>query len=74
MEKKLTSLLILFIIFFAALPLSAGAADEENFVTYTSSGSAFGGGNELRINQDIQGDLVLGGGRLEVNGNVRTLS
>lgn len=70
MEKKITSLLILFMIVFAVLPFSAGAADEENYLKYTSSGNAFGGGDDLQINQDIQGDLVLGGGRLEINGNV----
>lgn len=70
MEKKLASLLILFMILFAVLPFSAGAADEESYLKYTSSGNAFGGGDNLRINQDIQGDLVLGGSRLEINGNV----
>lgn len=70
MERKTTSLLILFMILFAALPLSAGATDEENYLRYTSSGNVFGGGNYLQINQDIQGDLVLGGSRLEINGNV----
>lgn len=70
MEKKLASLLILFIIFFAVLPFSAGAADEESTLRYTSSGNVFGGGDYLQINPEIPGDLVLGGSRLEINGNV----
>jgi hypothetical protein len=70
MEKKLASLLILFMILFAVLPFSAGAVDEESLLKYTSSGNAFGGGDSLQIDQDIQGDLVLGGSRLEINGNV----
>ncbi|AKB21619.1 MULTISPECIES: hypothetical protein [unclassified Methanosarcina] len=70
MEKKLESLLILFMILFAVLPFSAGAADEETMLKYTSSGNVFGGGDQLKINQDIPGDLVLGGSRLEINGNV----
>ncbi|AKB75122.1 hypothetical protein MSLAZ_1861 [Methanosarcina lacustris Z-7289] len=70
MEKKLASLFILFMILFAVLPFSAGAADEENLFKYTSSGNVFGGGNQLQINQDIPGDLVLAGSRLEINGNV----
>lgn len=70
MEKKLASLLILFMILFAVLPFSAGAVDEESYLKYTSSGNAFGGGDDLQIDQDIQGDLVLGGSRLEINGNV----
>jgi len=70
MEKKLASLLILFIIFFAVLPFSAGAVDEESMLKYTSSGNVFGGGDNLRIDPDIPGDLVLGGSRLEINGNV----
>ncbi|KKG13024.1 hypothetical protein [Methanosarcina sp. 2.H.A.1B.4] len=70
MEKKLASLLILFMILFAALPFSAGAVDEESLLTYTSSGNVFGGGDDLQIDQDIPGDLVLGGSRLEINGNV----
>ncbi|MCE5329414.1 hypothetical protein LLG07_03645, partial [bacterium] len=68
MKKKLVSGLILLIMLFAALPYSAGAADE-NHLKYTSSGNAFGGGENLQINQDIQGDLVLAGSRLEINGN-----
>jgi hypothetical protein len=70
MEKKLSSLLVLFIILFAVLPFSAGAINEENSLIHTSSGNAFGGGDNLRIDQDIQGDLVLGGSSLEINGNV----
>ncbi len=70
MEKKLSLLLVLFLVLFSVLPFSAGAADEESYLKYTSSGNAFGGGDDLQINQDIQGDLVLGGGRLEINGNV----
>jgi len=70
MEKKLASLLILFMILFAVLPFSAGAVDEKSLLKYTSSGNAFGGGDQLQIDQDIQGDLVLGGSRLEINGNV----
>ncbi len=70
MEKKLESLLILFMILFAVLPFSAGAADEDTMLKYTSSGNVFGGGDTLQIDQDIPGDLVLGGSRLEINGNV----
>lgn len=70
MEKKLASLLILFMILFAVLPFSAGAVDEESMLKYTSSGNVFGGGDNLQIDQDIPGDLVLGGSRLEINGNV----
>lgn len=70
MEKKLSLLLVLFLVLFAVLPFSAGAADEENYLKYTSSGNAFGGGNDIQIDQDIQGDLVLGGSVLEINGNV----
>ncbi|WP_440947948.1 hypothetical protein ACSAZL_06795 [Methanosarcina sp. T3] len=70
MEKKLASLLILFIILFAVLPFSAGAVDEESALKYTSSGNVFGGGDSLQIDPDIPGDLVLGGSRLEINGNV----
>lgn len=68
MKKKLISSLIFLIILFAALPYSAGAANE-NLLKYTSSGKAFGGGENLQIDQDIQGDLVLAGSRLEINGN-----
>ncbi|MDY0129617.1 MAG: hypothetical protein RBR63_05475 [Methanosarcina vacuolata] len=68
MEKKLVSGLILFIILITVLPYSAVAADE-NFLKHTSSGNAFGGGEDLQINQDIQGDLVLAGSEIEVNGN-----
>ncbi|HWQ47456.1 MAG TPA: hypothetical protein VN414_00645 [Methanosarcina sp.] len=68
MEKKLVSGLVLLVILFAALPYSAGAADE-NLLKYTSSGNAFGGGEDLQIDQNIQGDLVLAGSRLEINGN-----
>lgn len=70
MEKKLLSLLILFMLLFSVLPFSAVAADEEDSLKYTSSGNAFGGGDNLQINQDIQGDLVLAGSVLEINGNV----
>ncbi len=68
MKKKLVSGLILLIMLFAALPYSAGAADED-FLKHTSSGNAFGGGDNLQIDQDIQGDLVLAGSLLEINGN-----
>jgi hypothetical protein len=68
MKKKLISGLILLIILFTALPYSAVAADE-NFLKYTSSGNAFGAGEDLQIDQDIQGDLVLAGSQIEVNGN-----
>ncbi len=70
MEKKLFLLLVLFTILFSVLPFSAGAADEESYLKYTSSGNAFGGGNDIQIDQDIQGDLVLAGSILEINGNV----
>lgn len=70
MEKKLISVLVLLIIFFAVLPYSAGAVDEETYIKYTSSGNAFGAGDELQIDQDIQGDLVLAGSLLEINGNI----
>ncbi len=69
-NKKLLSLFVLLTILFTVLPFSAGAADEENYLKYTSSGNAFGGGDNIQINQDIQGDLVLGGSILEINGNV----
>lgn len=69
MKKKVVSGLVLIIMLFAALPYSAGAANEGNVLKYTSSGNAFGGGDKLQINQDIQGDLVLAGSRLEINGN-----
>ena len=68
MKKKLVSGIILLIVLFAALPYSAGAADED-LLKHTSSGNAFGGGDDLQIDQDIQGDLVLAGSRLEINGN-----
>ncbi len=68
MEKKLVSGLILLIILFTALPYSAVAADE-NFLKHTSSGNTFGGGEDLQIDQDIPGDLVLAGSQIEVNGN-----
>ena len=70
MEKKLVSGLVLLIVLFAALPYSAGAANEGNLLKNTSSGNVFGAGDNLQINQDIQGDLVLAGSRLEINGNV----
>lgn len=70
MEKKLFSLLVLFAILLSALPLPAGAQDEESYLKYTSSGNAFGAGDNLQIDQDIQGDLVLAGSILEINGNV----
>lgn len=69
MEKKLVSGLILFIVLFAVLPYSAGAADE-NILRYTSSGNAFGAGDDLQINQNIQGDLVLAGSKIGANGNI----
>jgi hypothetical protein len=70
MENKLVSGLILLIVLFAALPYSAGAVNEDNFLQNTSSGNVFGGGSDFQINQNIQGDLVLAGSRLEINGNV----
>ncbi|MCQ1536548.1 DUF342 domain-containing protein [Methanosarcina sp. KYL-1] len=70
MEKKLVCSLALLIMFFAVLPFSAAAADEETFLKYTSSGNAFGGGDYLLIDEDIEGDLVLGGSQLTVNGNI----
>ncbi len=69
MEKKLMSGLILLIMLFAALPYSAVAADE-NLLKHTSSGNAFGAGENLQIDQNIQRDLVLAGSRLETNGNI----
>lgn len=70
MEKKLLLLSVLFLILFALIPFSAGAVNEEEYLKYTSSGNAFGGGDNLQIDQDIQGDLVLAGSVLEINGNV----
>lgn len=70
MEQRLVSGLILLIILFAALPYSAGAADEGNVLEYTSSGNVFDAGDNFQINQDIPGDLALFGSTLEVNGNV----
>jgi cytoskeletal protein CcmA (bactofilin family) len=67
MKKKLVSGLILLILLFAALPYSAGAA-EENLLN-TSSGNVLGGGENLQINQNISRDLVIAGSRLEINGN-----
>jgi hypothetical protein len=55
---------------FTVLPYFAGAATEENFLQNTSSGNVFGGGNNFQINQDVNGDLVLAGSKLEINGNV----
>lgn len=51
MEKKLSLLLVLFMILFSVLPFSAGAADEENYLEYTSSGNAFGAGDNLQIDR-----------------------
>jgi len=68
MKRKFLSGLILLIMLFSVLSYSAGAADE-NLLKYTSSGNAFGAGENLQINQDIQGDLVLTGSELEINGN-----
>jgi hypothetical protein len=70
MEKRRLSFLVLFILLFVVLPYSAGAQVEDGSIKYTSSGNAFGAGNNIRINQDIQGDLVLAGSLLEINGNV----
>jgi hypothetical protein len=70
MEKRIASFLILFILLFAVLPYSAGAQVEDGTIKNTSSGNAFGAGNNIRINQDIQGDLVLAGSLLEINSNV----
>lgn len=70
MGKKLLSLLVLFILLFSVLPFSAVAANEENYLKYTSSGNAFGGGDNVQVDQDIQGDLVLAGSVLKVNGKV----
>ncbi len=70
MENKFGSGLVLLIVLFAFLPYSAGAASEDNFLQNTSSGNVFGGGDNLQINQDVQGDLVLAGSKLEINGNV----
>ncbi len=68
MDRKLVSGIILFVILLAALPFSAGATDNETYIKYTSSGNAFGAGDNLQIDQDIQGDLVLAGSLLEING------
>ncbi|HEY3362962.1 MAG TPA: hypothetical protein VGK06_14390 [Methanosarcina sp.] len=67
MKKKILSGLILLIILFSILSYSAGAANE-NLLKYTSSGNAFGAGENLQINQDIQRDLVIAGSKLEING------
>jgi len=67
MKKKVLSGIILLIMLFSVLSYSAGAADE-NFLKYTNSGNAFGAGENLQINQDIQRDLVIAGSKLEING------
>jgi hypothetical protein len=67
MKEKLISGLILLLIFFAALPYSAGATGEN--LLSTSSGNVFGGGENFTINQNISRDLVIAGSRLEINGN-----
>ncbi len=69
MRNKLLSLLVLLTVLFSVLPFSAGAA-EESYLEYTSSGNVFGGGNDLQVDQDIQGDLVLAGSTIKINGNV----
>ena len=66
MEKKLVSWLVLLIVLFAALPYSVGASNEDNLLQNTSSGNVFGAGDSLQINQDIQGNLVLAGSKLEI--------
>lgn len=70
MGKKLLLLLVLFSLLFSVLPFSAGAANEENYLKHTSSGNAFGGGDNVQVDQDIQGDLVLAGSVLKINGKV----
>jgi hypothetical protein len=70
MEKRIASLIITFILLFAILPYSAAAQVEDGSIKNTSSGNAFGAGNNIRIDQDVQGDLVLAGSSLEINGKV----
>lgn len=75
MEKRgnrffISPLFILFIVFFSVFAYPVEAANEENFLKHTSSGNAFGGGDNVRIDQDIEGDLVLAGSLLEINGKV----
>jgi hypothetical protein len=70
MKNKFLSLFVLSIILFVVLPFSADAANEDNYLKYTSSGNVFGGGDNVQVDQDIQGDLVLGGSVLTINGNV----
>jgi hypothetical protein len=59
--------LFYFTILFSVLPFSAGAADEESYLKYTSSGIAFGGGNDIQIDQDIQGIWCLQVKYLRIN-------
>ncbi len=61
---------VLLIILISLLALPAGAANEDSYLRYTSSGNAFGGGDDLVIDEDIEGDLVLGGSRLDIKGDV----
>ncbi|AKB24753.1 hypothetical protein MSMTP_1284 [Methanosarcina sp. MTP4] len=60
----------MFIILFSLLALSAGVANEDSYLRFTSSGNAFGREDILIIDEDIEGDLVLGGSLLEVNSNI----
>ncbi len=70
MKRKLEFGLGLFIILFSLLALSAGVANEDSYLRFTSSGNAFGREDILIIDEDIEGDLVLGGSLLEVNSNI----
>jgi len=70
MKRKMVYGTVLLIILFSLLALPAGAANEDSYLRYTSSGNAFGGGDDLVIDEDIEGDLVLGGSRLDIKGDV----
>ncbi len=70
MKRKMECCLGLLIILFSLLALPAGAQNEESYLRVTSSGNAFGGGDDLVIDEDIEGDLVLAGSRLDVKGDV----
>ena len=59
MKKALVPGLILFIILFAALPYSAGAADED-LLKYTSSGNAFVGVGKRRVDRNTENRRIVG--------------
>ncbi|WP_440955216.1 hypothetical protein ACSAZK_17070 [Methanosarcina sp. Mfa9] len=70
MKRKMEFGLVILIILFSLLALPAGAENEDSGFRVTSSGNAFGGGDDLVIDENIEGDLVLAGSRLDVKGDV----